>query len=928
MKSRYTIGIDIGGTRTHAVLCDGDKILNSVNKTHLDNIKHGIVETIQLLLSEANTIMAVNPIEIHTVMVGTTQFVNQILQKKGLSPVFTIRLGAPATTAIKPAADWPFELKSLIGNQYAIVEGGYEFNGEEISPLDITMVESLGNQIIAEGIHCIAVSCVFSHVNPKQELMVYNILKKINPDFRIYLSHQMGDLGLLARENATILNAAISDAFDSYLQHLQGALDEANLGHAGLLLSSNNGTIERAGVIFPIQTYGSGPSNSIRGATRLLETRTKYSIVADIGGTSTDVGINVNGFPLPAGSEIKIGDEKDGFSCNFPSPLTVSCALGGGSIVLVDQDNNVTVGPVSVGSDLQIRSQCFGGNDFTVTDIAVVKNRLEIGNKTLLKGVSVSMIDQADEMIHQKLADMINTAILYTDSTEQLQLILVGGGASLFDLKKLRELLNPSICDIVIPNHAASANAIGAAIAMIHGQYSKVYQYEDTPTAKGMIRENVIADARANAIKNAIDKGADSETIKEIGITEIPLTYLPGALHNVKVEVIGMFDPENDVHLSFRVAPSKKSTYSAKTHSIVSFPTISSNIDPQKKQFVEDLALGAGVLGSGGGGDTSLASVMMSQLLNEPQWMKLNELDDHDLVVAVAAMGTPTVGIEKIFSENEFELAINQYEEKLARKITAIIPLEGAGFNALLPAVVAEVCGKKLVDGDCMGRAFPELQMNMVYIYGKNKIPYNAVVSNCKNATYVNVNDVKTLEDIARGITIEKGGTVFIACMPMTGKQAKLWCIPDTLSFCREMGTLIRTTRIDDRVAALRKLCQRTAYGPINSLGSGRIIELHRSIDGGFNLGWMVLLTKNRDRIKIEFQNENLRVINCTTNCVLAIVPDIITLLDVKGKAISSEMLKVGLEISSILTIGAPALLKTKEALAVVGPDKFHLYKS
>lgn len=928
----YTIGIDIGGTRTHAVLCKFDSIIASIDTINLSDVRRGLRETIQSLLTKVGE-GEVHPEEIQAVMVGTTQFVNNVLQDKGLNKVFAIRLGAPATTALTPAADWPARLKLLIGNQSAIIPGGYEFNGEAITRFDPVVVQSLGKKIVDQKIKCVAVTGVFSHINPDQELAVYNILKKINPEFRISLSHQIGSFGLIQRENATILNAAITDAFEAYRQELQSALTDAKLINATLLLSSNNGTIEVAEDILPVQTYGSGPSNSIRGASRLLKTDGKYSIVVDVGGTSSEVGINVNGFPLQAGSDIKIGDEKEGFLCNFPSPLTMSCGLGGGSIVVVGDNNQITVGPVSVGNQLQQSAKCFGGNVLTVTDIAVAKGRLiGFGNKELLKDVPKAVIDSADEIIHHKLADMINAIYMYADSVDNLCVILVGGGSTLFDIDKLRKLLDRSIANVVIPELAASANAIGAAIAMINGQYNKVYQYEDTDIVRGMPRIEAIADACKKAFENAIEKGADPVTLKEVGITEVPMNYLPGGLHYVKAEVVGNLQNAKNVKLAKPV--SNQNDYTLTTISQAT-PVINANnnqpssSDSESKKYFEDMAIGAGLLGSGGGGDTTIGELMINQLLETgyvPQLKKLDNLDDdNDFVVAVGAMGTPTVGMEKLFSQDEFVLAVKEYEKILGKKITAIIPAEGAGFNALLPILVGAACNKPIVDGDCMGRAFPELQMTIPYMYGKNEIPSHAVVANCKDTKFINADNITDLEKSARELVISKGGSVVITYMPMTGKQAKSWCVPGTLGFCNALGVLLRKTRIANRVTELNKMCVETAYGPIKLIGAGKIIELNRSNDGGFNRGWAIIETQDHDKIKIEFQNENLRATNYATNHVLAIVPDIITLLDVKGKAISSEALRVGLDVSSILMIGAPAILKTPTAQAVVGAEQFHL---
>ncbi len=281
----YKIGIDIGGTRTHGVLCEHDKAIFTIDVPTTPDTKQCVKETIQKLLNSSH----VDPSEIIAVMVGTTRFVNNILENKNLNQVFVIRLGAPSTTAVPPTSDWPLSLKRLVGENMIIINGGYEFTGKEITPINHSEVEAIAKKALKAGIQYIAISGVFSHIRPDQEIEVYKIFKRISPDFHISLSHEIGEPGLLERENATILNAAMASAFESFCAGIYSSLAETKLVNATLYFSSNVGTVENPDEMFPVQTYGSGPSNSIRGAAELITTKSPYLIVADIGGTSTDI---------------------------------------------------------------------------------------------------------------------------------------------------------------------------------------------------------------------------------------------------------------------------------------------------------------------------------------------------------------------------------------------------------------------------------------------------------------------------------------------------------------------------------------------------------------------------------------------------------------------------------------------------------------
>ncbi|MDF2577678.1 MAG: Hydantoinase/oxoprolinase [Chlamydiales bacterium] len=534
-QQKFRIGIDIGGTNTDAVLLKGRQIITTAKSTTSTDITSGIVAAIEKIFEQTDFAHS----EVTSVMIGTTHFVNAVLQGKNLNPVLVVRLALPATTAVPPLADWPDELSTLVdqGNNVEIIGGGYEFDAREISPLDTEKLKELGTYAIANKIRAVAITGVFSHVNTSQEEEASKILLQQNPNFQISLSHKIGGLNLLPRENATILNAALSDESEKFFAGIKGAVREAKLSNASVFFSSNDGTLENPEHIFPVMTYGSGPSNSLRGAALL--TKEPRAIVADIGGTSTDVGILENSFPLESGNEVIIGSDEEGFSCNFPCPLTNSVALGGGSKIIVDEKGNIKIGPESAGSRLSKEAIIFGGSTLTITDIAVAKGRLSLGNPERLKMIDQAIIEKADAIIHQKLATTIESMHSYLKVQESVPIILVGGGATLFNKEKVSELLGNKVKEVFIPVHANCANALGAAVAKVSGSYNGVFQYSKTDNSEGTPREKALLIAQEKATENAQEKGADVNTLILQEIEEIPINYVPGNQTRLRLKVVG-----------------------------------------------------------------------------------------------------------------------------------------------------------------------------------------------------------------------------------------------------------------------------------------------------------------------------------------------------------------------------------------------------
>ena len=330
----YKLGIDVGGTNTDAVLIDEDlKVIGEVKYPTSGNVFEGIMGAVQKLLKQTQ----VDRSKIRQAMLGTTQCTNAIVERKNLAKIGLLRIGAPATVGVPPMVDWPEDIR-FICEKSAIIGGGFEYDGKELAPLDEAAARDFFAQL--KGVvHSIAISCVFSTVRADHERRAAEICREVmGEDVHISISSEIGSMGLIERENATILNAALYQVAERFTEGFAYSLAQEGITNAEVYLSQNDGTLmtmEHARR-YPILTIACGPTNSIRGASYL--SHLDNAIVIDVGGTTTDLGVIQSGFPRESGVAVTIG----GVRTNFRMPDVYSIGLGGGSIVRQHEDGTVT----------------------------------------------------------------------------------------------------------------------------------------------------------------------------------------------------------------------------------------------------------------------------------------------------------------------------------------------------------------------------------------------------------------------------------------------------------------------------------------------------------------------------------------------------------------------------------------------------------
>jgi uncharacterized protein len=338
---------------------------------------------------------------------------------------------------------------------------------------------------------------------------------------------------------------------------------------------------------------------------------------------------------------------------------------------------------------------------------------------------------------------------------------------------------------------------------------------------------------------------------------------------------------------------------------------------------LESIAIGAGILGTGGGGNPYYGKLHARRLLRagaEIRVVEPRELPDDALVVSVGSMGAPTVGVERIPRGDECLVALRALERHVGREATHLIPSEIGGGNSTRPMVVAAMTGLPVIDADGMGRAFPELQMDTFSIYGVPSTPA-ALADVYHNVTlFPYLHDALTLERYARAVTIQMGGSAGYAFPAMSGADVKRAGIPMTLTLAARIGDAVRDARArhTDPIAAVTEV----AGG--QRLFAGKVIDVQRRMAAGFARGTLEIEGLGSDRgarLDIDFQNENL--VARRDGHLVAVVPDLICIVDLDtAEPVTTEVIRYGLRVA-VLGIPAPKMLKTPEALAVVGPAAF-----
>jgi N-methylhydantoinase A/oxoprolinase/acetone carboxylase beta subunit len=504
------IGIDVGGTNTDAVLIEDGRVAGAVKALTTPDITGGILDALAGLMRTG--VVAGKPVD--AVMIGTTHFVNAVVQRRRLSRVGAIRIGMPASASLPPFCDWPEDLTAVVKGAVAMVEGGHDYDGRAFMPLNTEAIRRAARDMAGQGIRSVAISAIFSPLDPTHERTAAAIAAEEIPTGTITCSSDLGRIGLLERENAALLNAALADLARDTVAAFKRAIADSGLS-APLYITQNDGTVTQAAqaMRLPVYSFASGATNSMRGAAYL--SGISDAMVVDVGGTSTDVGQIRHSFPREANAVVKIG----GVRTLFRMPDLLSIGLGGGSHVSLEP---LSVGPLSVGYRLTRDALAFGGGQLTTSDIGIAAGLIAIGDAAKVAPLNRAICEQVLDRIRSLIEENVDR--MKTEAAAVV-LLAVGGGAFLIPDRL------EGVSRVVRVPHGECANAVGAAIAQVSGEADQVF--------RDMTREAALAAAEKLAAERAVVAGADPARLSVVDTEDIPIAYLPGNARRVRVRCVG-----------------------------------------------------------------------------------------------------------------------------------------------------------------------------------------------------------------------------------------------------------------------------------------------------------------------------------------------------------------------------------------------------
>ncbi|ROV94757.1 hypothetical protein VMCG_08855 [Cytospora schulzeri] len=924
---RLRIGVDVGGTNTDGVILD-PTLTSSPSKGIIayhkspttTNPSDGINAAITQMFT--STTPAVNPADVASVTIGTTHFVNAVVERdaKRLCKVAVVRIAGPFGKHAPPCVDWPDDMRELVLGYWASVEGGLEVDGNLIRDLDEDAVREQCRIIKGKGIRAVVINGVFSPIDTvhRQEERAAVIAKEeLGGEVDVVMGKEVANLGFLERENAAILNAAILPFARKTIRSFQEPVRKLGLD-CPVFITQNDGTLLSGDVAakLPIRTFSSGPTNSMRGAAFLIQGEEKEGqamMVVDIGGTTSDVGLLLaTGFPRQQAAYSELAGVRMNFSC----PDIKSIGLGGGSIIRKGTDGKpTTVGPDSVGYKLTEEAVVFGGKVLTTTDATVCGSAgVQIGDPALVQGkLSDSELTEVQAIIKQKLEKVID---MMKTSPEDIPVLLVGGGAVISpdELKGASKVLKPRYSEV--------ANAIGAAMARVSGVVDTVKSTENKSTQK------LLDEISAEAVEKTVAAGASRESVKIVEMEALPLQYIANKSRFI-VRAAGDFDfsrtdlatvpstsegqeaESNDMDQYEKKATTNGTSITTATSSGTEKPETSSkaaatevDLDTYRPTvtnrvwYVNEtdlswISTGCYILGTGGGGSPYPHMVRLRQLLRAGAVVRVvspDDLKDTDQVGCGGGMGSPTVGIEKLQGDEMMEAQI-----ELAKilppdhKATHMIALEIGGGNGLQGMILGASSNMDVpcVDGDWMGRAYPTKWQTTPVVFNERQpvfCPLAMCDGNGNTVIMTSATSDLQVERALRAALSQMGSHTGCAEAPLSGAETKRWVVEHTISAAWRIGRSVERARRENRVDEVAEEIVKEVGGDKTAkvLWKGKIVGVTRTLRMGHVYGECLIEGmdvagakdgdsgalddgksdgKFRGVVKIPFKNENIAVL-------------------------------------------------------------------
>ena len=836
------------------------------------------------------------------------------------------------------------------------LDGGLHIDGSQEAPIVESQVVEKCAEIKKLGLTAVVVVGCFSPIDEefKQEDRVREIVQREIPGADVIVSHEVANIGLLERENASILNAAILRYAKRTVKGFRRAMKALKLT-CPLFLTQNDGTLldSAAAANIPIRTFASGATNSMRGAAYLTGHKTENSsaIVVDIGGTTSDVGVLLpSGLPRQASAYVTVA----GVRVNYSMPHLHSIGLGGGSIVR-EADGKFTVGPESVGHYLTRDALVFDGKVTTASDIAVASGRADMGDKSLVHDLSSDLVDRAQQRIKALLEGAID---IIKTSPEPMPVLLVGGGAVLApsSLNGASELKLPPYHDV--------ANAVGAAISKVGGIVDVIQSVADQSVSQA------VEYAKSVATQRAIDAGALKESIIVAEVEHFPVTYMANQLRTI-VKAVGELDinmrpqslddesgegedeePEMDKSFATKIIdepPVDPRSYT---------PTILKNEATGVQEWhitetdIDYLSNGCYVLGCAGGGSPAATRIQLRDMLRAGYKMRVvdaSALPEDACVYWGGHMGSPATSNERMQSL-ETVYAFRALMEYFGHSsFDAVMGLEIGGANGLEAFLLGSTrfFDRPVVDADWMGRAYPTFWQTTLSVHKPGELVPTAIDGGDGNTILMTKSSNDEIVDRGlRGICAELGSRVGNAAKPTTKERVVNYSVLNTVSLAWRVGRCIAMAEATNTLSTVAEQIVQQVGGEESAkiLFRGKIVGVERRLFKGHSYGSITVagLSSDEDEyadhldrmkpvatggtLKIPFKNENIYAEHEVDGkkTYIASVPDLICVLDsATGRSLGVPEFKYGFRVTILGITCSPRWSDTPAGLAIGGPKAF-----
>ncbi|CAI6094656.1 unnamed protein product [Clonostachys chloroleuca] len=965
---KLRIGVDVGGTNTDGVILDLSKssdpdrgIVAWKKASTTSNPSDGIINVIKEMFQDSQ----IDPDDVASVTIGTTHFINAVVEmdQSRLAKVAVIRLCGPFSKDIPIGIDWPPRLRNIVCAYRGLVNGGLEIDGNLISELDEDAVRRQCIEIKSLGIRSIVVVGVFSPIDLiyKQEETAAEIIRSIYPEANVVCSKEVANIGFLERENAAVLNASILPFARRTIHSFQEAVSRLNL-KCPVFVTQNDGTIlpASAAARVPIRTFSSGPTNSMRGAAFLMQDHgNEVMMVVDIGGTTTDVGLLLkNGFPRQAAAYSEIA----GVRTNFSYPDVRSIGLGGGSIIGRDKSGKLTVGPESVGYQIQSKALVFGGDISTATDYTVLgSSDVQIGDRTKLGGRSLEQnLPEVQRKVKSMLEQIVDTM---KTSPEDIPIILVGGGAVIAP----DSLVGAS--RVVKPKWSGVANAIGAATARVSGVIDSVESTESRT------QQEILSELSQRATDRVVANGALRETVVIAEMETFPLQYIANK-SRIIIKAVGDFDysrtdfeevsatadakvdgfADDGNHIDQKTTnwenskdlPSTSRSSVSTKEDVMSYkPSVINRQWLLSETDLEFITIGCYILGTGGGGSPYQHFLRLRELLRGGAKLRVispQDLNDDDIIACGGGKGSPQVSIEKPYGDEILESQRELYKF-LNMKPDAVIPLEIGGGNGLQGLIIGASSSLDIpaIDGDWMGRAYPVSWQTTPVVFEKKAMMVPTCISD-GNGRIILMTHAPTELDAERALRAalsQMGSHVGCAKGPVSGKNTKKWVLENTMSLSWRIGRAVTLSRCANTIDTVAESIIAEVGGSESArvLAKGKIIGVERIVKMGHTYGEAIIeLTASQDdngivsasakeRVIIPFKNENIYAKKIDADGkeeFLAVVPDLVCVIDAQnGEALGTQEYRYGLPVVVIGITASDKWTSTARGIEIGGPKGF-----